>query len=142
MIPIVNANDSVSIGEIESGDHVFGDNDMLSSVVAVLCQAGKLVILSDIEGIYDCDPRKNPHALPLQEVADIDENILSYVATKGSARGAGGVRTKLQAALYATEHGTSTVITRGNHPESLYRIIRGEKAGTLFVGKVSQLNVR
>ena len=107
-IPIVNENDSVSYTEIESNDRLFGDNDMLSSVVAVLCRASKLVIFSDIDGVY------------------------KLAGGAGSRRGTGGMRTKLQAAALATSQGIDTIITNGKNPAALYDIIEGVPVGTKF----------
>ena len=86
VIPIVNENDSVSYTEIESEDRLFGDNDMLSSVVAVLCRAKKLVILSDIDGFYDSDPRLHPNAKLIEQIDEIDESVYSLAGGAGSRR--------------------------------------------------------
>ena len=131
VIPIVNENDSVSYKEIESEDRLFGDNDMLSSVVSVLCRAKRLVIFSDIDGFYDSDPRLHPNAKLIKEIRQIDESAYSRA---GSRRGTGGMRTKLQAAELAASQGIDTIVTNGKHPEALYDIVNGKQAGTLFVG--------
>lgn len=138
IIPVVNENDSVSYTEIESEDRLFGDNDMLSAVVAVLCKAKRLVILSDINGLYDNDPRLYPEAKLIEKVSQIDESIYSLAGGAGSRRGTGGMKTKLQAAKLATTNGTDTIITNGKHPEAIYEIIKGGKTGTLFVGKTKE----
>ena len=135
VIPIVNENDSVSYTEIESEDRLFGDNDMLSSVVAVLCRAKRLVILSDIDGFYDSDPRLHPGAKLIRKIDHIDDSVYSLAGGAGSRRGTGGMRTKLQAAQLATSQGIDTIVTNGKRPEALYDIIRGGQAGTLFTGK-------
>ncbi len=132
VIPIVNENDSVNYSEIESADHSFGDNDLLSAVVATLCKAKRLVILADINGIYDKDPRKFPDARPIERIEQFDETVYSYTATRGSRRGAAGVKTKLHAAETATANGTDVVIMNGKNPEALYEILKGGSAGTLF----------
>ena len=136
VIPIVNENDSVSYTEIESEDRLFGDNDMLSSVVAVLCRAKRLVILSDIDGFYDSDPRLHPNAQLIEQIDTIDESVYSLAGGAGSRRGTGGMRTKLQAAQLATSNGIDTIVTNGKRPEALYDIVKGGKAGTLFTGKL------
>jgi len=128
VIPIVNENDSVSYKEIESEDRLFGDNDMLSSVVSVLCRAKRLVIFSDI------DPRLHPNAKLIKEIRQIDESVYSLAGGAGSRRGTGGMRTKLQAAELAASQGIDTIVTNGKHPEALYDIVNGKQAGTLFVG--------
>ncbi len=132
IIPIVNENDSVSYTEIESEERLFGDNDMLSAVVAVLCKANKLVILSDINGLYDNDPRLYPDAKIIHTVDKIDESTFNLAGGAGSRRGTGGMKTKLHAARLATANGTDTVITNGKSPEALYDIIENKQIGTLF----------
>ena len=94
IIPIVNENDSVSYTEIESEDRLFGDNNMLSAVVAVLCKAKRLVILSDINGFSDSDPRLHPNAKLIERVEQIDESVYSLAGGAGSRRGTGGMKTK------------------------------------------------
>ena len=135
IIPIVNENDSVSYTEIESEEKLFSDNDVLSAVVAVLCEADLLVILSDIDGFYDKDPRLHKDAQLLHRIEEIDESTYRLAGGAGSRRGTGGMRTKIQAAELATSQGTSTLVTNGSRPESLYDIIEGRKVGTLFTGK-------
>ena len=136
VIPIVNENDSVSYTEIESEDRLFGDNDMLSSVVAVLCRAKRLVIMSDIDGFYDSDPRLHPNAKLIEQIDTIDEKVYALAGGAGSRRGTGGMRTKLQAAELATSNGIDTIVTNGKRPEALYDIVKGGKAGTLFTGNI------
>lgn len=135
IIPVVNENDSVSYTEIESEERLFGDNDMLSAVVSVLCKAKKLIILSDINGFYDCDPRLHPNAQLIERIEKIDDSVYSLAGGAGSRRGTGGMKTKLQAAELATTNGTDTVITNGKHPEAIYELIKGGSVGTLFVGR-------
>ena len=135
VIPIVNENDSVSYKEIESEERLFGDNDMLSAVTAVLCKAKKLVILSDIDGLYNCDPRLYPNAKLIDKIDKINEDIYSLAGGAGSRRGTGGMKTKVQAASLAMSNGIDVVITNGKKPESLYEIINGRSVGTLFEGQ-------
>ena len=135
IIPIVNENDSVSYTEIESKDRLFGDNDMLSAVVAVLCQADLLIILSDIDGFYDKDPRLYKDAKLIGRIETIDESVYELAGGAGSRRGTGGMRTKLGAADLCAAQGIDTIVTNGKDPSVLYRIMQGEKVGTLFVGK-------
>lgn len=135
VIPVVNENDSVSYTEIESEERLFGDNDMLSAVVAVLCKAKKLVIFSDIDGLYDSDPRLHTGATLIERIEHIDDSVYSLAGGAGSRRGTGGMRTKLQAASLATAQGIDTVITNGKTPRALYDIVGGANVGTLFVGK-------
>lgn len=135
VIPIVNENDSVSIKEIESVDKIFGDNDMLSAVVAVLCRADKLIILSDIDGFYDRDPRLFKDASLIRRIDHIDESTYALAGGAGSRRGTGGMKTKLQAADIATRQGIDVIITNGKNPAILSEIMAGKEVGTFFVGK-------
>lgn len=135
VIPVVNENDSVSYTEIESSDRLFGDNDMLSAVVTVLCKAKLLVILSDIDGMYDCDPRLHTNAKLIDRIDDITDSVYSLAGGAGSRRGTGGMKTKIQAADLATSNGADTIITNGKRPEELYKIITGKSVGTMFTGK-------
>lgn len=135
IIPVVNANDSVDYSEIETSDRLFSDNDMLSAIVAVQCAASKLIILSDIDGLYTADPRTNPDARLIPEITDIDESIFSLAGGAGSRRGTGGMKTKLLAASYAVKNGTDTIITNGKYPEKIGDILRGLPVGTLITQK-------
>lgn len=132
IIPIVNENDSVSYTEIESVDKLFSDNDVLSAVVAVLCKADLLVILSDIDGFFDCDPRLYKNAKLIEQIDEINDETYRLAGGAGSRRGTGGMRTKLQAAELAISQGISTIVTNGSRPEALYDIVEGRKVGTLF----------
>lgn len=135
IIPIVNENDSVSYTEIESEHKIFGDNDTLSAVVAVLCGADTLVLLSDIDGLYEANPAEDPDARLIREVRVIDEEIRSLAGGAGTSRGTGGMITKLSAAEHATKNGIDMYITNGARPEVLYDIVEGKPAGTLFTGR-------
>ena len=127
-IPIVNENDSVSFDEIE-----FGDNDTLSAYISVLCDADCLIILSDIDGLYDSDPHKNSEARLISTVAKIDEKILGYAGGAGSNRGTGGLITKLHAAEIVTKEGIPMFIVNGGNPEILYDLFEGKHVGTYFM---------
>ena len=135
IIPIVNENDSVSYTEIESKDLLFGDNDMLSAVVAVLVQAKRLVILSDIDGLYEADPRFHPQAKLIRRIDQIDEELYHLAGGAGSRRGTGGMRTKVQAADLATSAGIDTLVVNGKDPAILYDVMDRKHVGTLFVAK-------
>lgn len=134
IIPIVNENDTVSIDEIENIVR-FGDNDNLSAIVAKLCRADLLVILSDIDGFYDGDPRTNESAKMLSIVEKITKELEECAGGAGSSVGTGGMITKLEAAKNVTEAGIDMVLTNGENPEILVDILAGEDVGTLFVGK-------
>lgn len=132
-IPIVNENDSVSSAEIETGKKkVLGDNDTLSAIVARLCHADLLVLLSDIDGLYDSDPHKNPDAKLLSRVDEITPQVRALAGGAGTARGTGGMQTKLDAAVIATSAGIDMVITNGARPQALYALASGEAVGTRF----------
>lgn len=127
IIPIVNENDTVSTDEIG-----IGDNDILSAVVAELVNADLLVLLSDIDGLYDSDPHKNKDAKLIPMVFDVD-SVRGIAGGAGSRRGTGGMITKLNAAEVATEAGIHMVIANGNDIFKLYDILEGKPVGTLFV---------
>ena len=134
VIPVVNENDSVSSAEIETGHHkILGDNDTLSAIVASLCQANLLVLLSDIDGLFDADPRTHPEAKLLHRVTELTPEILEMAGGAGTWRGTGGMATKLSAARIAMEAGCDMVITNGQRPEDLYGILEGRDVGTRFV---------
>jgi glutamate 5-kinase len=135
VIPVVNENDSVCIEEIESEHKIFGDNDTLSAVVAVLVKANLLVILSDIDGLFDSDPRKNPGAKLIHTVDEINDTIVGLAGGAGSDFGTGGMATKLTAAKLCMESGIDMVITNGSKQQNLYDIVSGKQEGTLFRGK-------
>ena len=127
VIPIVNENDSVSTEEIQ-----FGDHDPLSAIVAALARVDLLVILSDIDGLYDDNPRTNPNANLLHEVARITPEIEACAAGAGSARGTGGMVTKIHAAQIAVQNGIGMVIMNGASPKKLYDLFEGRDVGTYF----------
>ena len=130
VIPVVNENDTVETQELEGKN--FGDNDTLSAVVAGLCGAQGLVILTDIDGLYDGDPRKDPSARRIPRVEDITPQIEALAGGAGSSRGTGGMATKLKAAKLAKSQGIPTAVISGSHTETLYQLLRGEDVGTVF----------
>lgn len=134
VIPVVNENDSVSPTEIEMGQHkVLGDNDTLSAIVAKLCKADLLILLSDIDGLYEADPHTHPDAKLLHRVAELTPEVRQMAGGAGSWRGTGGMATKLAAAEIAMKNGCDMVITDGSHPENLYAIVAGSDIGTRFL---------
>lgn len=133
IIPIINENDTVAIDELEGNN--FGDNDMLSAIVASLVNADRLIILTDIDGLYDSNPRTNPDAKKITTVDKITPEILAMAAGSGSNRGTGGMLTKLQAAEYATSRGVICHVINGSNPKSLYEILDGKNKGTVFLAK-------
>lgn len=134
-IPVVNENDSISTEEIKYV-HTFGDNDRLSAIVAKLVDADLLVILSDIDGMYTDDPRKNPDAELMYEIDRFTEELDSMAkGTEEGGVGTGGMATKLAAAKLATAEGIDVVILNGENPYNIRKLIEGEKIGTLFLSK-------
>ena len=131
IIPIVNENDTVSTEEIESMD-TFGDNDTLSAIVSVLIEADLLVILSDIDGFYNGNPKENEECELISTITDINDELLSFAGGVGTSRGTGGMLTKIKAAKIVTAAGVNMVIANGTNPEILFDVINGEKVGTLF----------
>lgn len=137
VIPIVNENDTVATEEIR-----VGDNDNLSALVANLLDADRLIILSDIAGLYTADPRTNPDARLLTVVESVDEHILALAGGAGSSLGTGGMRTKLQAAQLAGQSGTTTVIAPGSEPQVLLRLVANEPLGTTFLPSATRRESR
>lgn len=127
-VPIVNENDTVATDEIE-----IGDNDRLSAMVAGLCKADLLIMLSDIDGFFTADPRKDPDAKRISVVTKTDEQITASAGTAGTNFGTGGMSTKIIAAQMCHEHGIDTIIANADKPEILFSILEGEDVGTLFV---------
>ena len=127
-LPIINENDTISTEEIS-----IGDNDTLSAMVAASIRADLLILLSDIDGLYDSDPHKNPDARLIPVVERLDDHIRALAGGSGSSLGTGGMVTKLQAAQIATEAGCEMVIANGHHPAALYDIAAGQPVGTRFL---------
>jgi len=131
-LPIVNENDSVSTYEIEHLNS-FGENDTLAAVVARLVNADRLVLLSDFDGLFDADPRKNPDAKLIPIVRKIDGDLEKAAGGAGTSLGSGGMFTKLTAAIIATQGKIPMNIINGNKPSLLYDILAGKNPGTEFV---------
>ncbi len=130
-IPVVNENDTVATYEIE-----IGDNDTLSAIVASLIKADMLILLSDIDGLYTDDPRKNPEAEYIDIVEEVTDELMEMgKSTTGSDSGTGGMNTKLQAAQIASRMGVDMVIANSKDVKNIHRILEGENIGTLFVAK-------
>lgn len=130
VIPIINENDTVATHEI-----VIGDNDTLAAIVSECVHADKLVLLSDIDGLYTADPHSNPDAKLIETINKIDDDVLALAGGKGSDLGTGGMVTKLQAARICLACGCDMIITNGSKPNNLYDIIDGKNIGTTFTEK-------
>jgi len=126
-LPIINENDSVAVEELK-----VGDNDNLAAHVAVLAEADLLLILSDIDGLFDANPHQNPEARLIPVVEQIDSSIYALASGTHRAIATGGMTTKIQAAEKATHRGIDTVIANGSKGETLEALLTGECRGTLF----------
>ena len=129
-LPIINENDTVATAEIK-----VGDNDTLGAVVACTVKADLLVLLSDIQGLYTADPRKDPGARLIPVVEEITADIEALAGGAGSGLGTGGMATKLRAARMVTGQGCDMIITNGDQPQLLYDIVEGKQVGTRFLGR-------
>lgn len=132
VVPVVNENDSVAVEEIEEEAVAFGGNDTLSAVVATLLHADALVLMSDIEGLFDKNPREAADACLIPVVESVDERIRALAGGAGSPLGTGGMVTKLEAAELVTKNGIDMAIMDGSEPEKLYALFDGEQVGTYF----------
>ena len=137
VIPIINENDTVSVDELK-----FGDNDALAGLVAGLVQADALIILSDVEGLFDADPRSTSTARLLSEVPRVTPELLRLAGGSGSYVGTGGMATKVAAAARVTELGIPCVITSGQTPGRLTQVLKGEPQGTLFLPQTTGRSAR
>ncbi|MBQ9885242.1 MAG: glutamate 5-kinase [Lachnospiraceae bacterium] len=129
-LPIINENDTIATEEI-----VIGDNDTLGALVARLVKADTLILLSDIEGLYTADPKKDADAQLISEVSEITDEIKALAGEKGTMLGTGGMVTKLQAAEICMGAGITMIIANGSVPENLYDIMDGKPVGTKFTSK-------
>jgi glutamate 5-kinase len=132
VVPILNENDSVSTDEIGSA---FGDNDKLSALVASKIDANLLIMLSDIDALYDKNPRKYADARPISTVFEITDEIVRNAEGRGSAHSTGGMKTKIEAAKIASNAGCRIVLANGRLKNVIGRIIAGEEIGTIFMPK-------
>ena len=137
VLPIVNENDSVSVEEIR-----FGDNDSLSSLMTTMVEADLLILLTDVEGLYTSDPRKDPQARLIPDVDRIDERIESMAHRGKSEFGSGGMVTKLRAVKTAAEAGIPSVVAEGRQDKVLQSIVQGEPVGTYFGSESAHLSGR
>jgi glutamate 5-kinase len=137
IVPIINENDTVTTDEIK-----LGDNDTLGALVTNLVEADALVILTDQQGLYDSDPRKNPQARLINRIAAEHPDLESMAGGVGSSVGTGGMYTKVTAAKRAALSGAATVVASGREPDVLVRLIQGDAVGTLFTSEHSRINAR
>lgn len=137
VIPIINENDTVAVDEIK-----FGDNDTLGALVTGLVDADLLILLSDVDGVYDADPRTNPDAKLLPVITDVTGELEQVAGGPGSTLGSGGMATKLQAAKIAMQSGAAMVIAHGDRPNVLRELLSGNRIGTLFIPQSRPLEMR
>ena len=137
VIPIVNENDVVALDELK-----IGDNDNMSALVAGIVDADLVIILSDVDGLYTANPQTHPDAVIVPEVAEITPEIEASAGGVGSARGTGGMATKIQAAKAATSSGIHPGIASGTEKNAITRVLQGEELGTLFVSRENRLQFR
>ena len=133
IVPIVNENDTVATDEIE-----FGDNDTLSAIVSTLIGADLLIHLTDIDGFYTDDPRKNPKAKRISVIEEIDDSLKDMAKGTVTSYGTGGMYTKIAAAQIASHAGAETAILESTDMEIIHNLINGEDVGTLFVSDTSK----
>lgn len=135
VVPIINENDCVSVDEIK-----IGDNDTLSAHAAALWNADLLIILSDIDGVFERDPKNNPNAKLIDDVFDIDE-LLAEIDVRGkSSFGTGGIMTKIEAAREVNGYGIPMLLLNGKHPDSVKSVFSGERHGTFFHAQNRNIN--
>ncbi|MCK9172533.1 MAG: glutamate 5-kinase [Desulfuromonas thiophila] len=137
IVPIINENDTVVVDEIR-----FGDNDNLSSMVASLVEANLLVILSDVDGLYDRDPRQHAEARLIPEVERISADIEAMAGNASGQLGTGGMASKLKAAKRATLQGVAAAIINGLDPDNLLRFFDGEDIGTYFIPASARMTAK
>ncbi|MGB9628338.1 MAG: glutamate 5-kinase [Thermodesulfobacteriota bacterium] len=138
IIPIINENDTVVVDEIK-----FGDNDHLSALITNLIEADLLVILTNMDGIYESDPRRHPEARPIPLIEDIDSNRIKEISSKASSpMSVGGMMSKIQAAQKASRFGVPTLVACGTSRGILHQILKGKEVGTLILPKGSPLSSR
>jgi glutamate 5-kinase len=137
VVPIINENDTVVVDEIR-----FGDNDTLGALVTNLIEADALVILTDQEGLYSSDPRKNPQAELVKQAAAGDPALDAMAGGAGTLLGSGGMLTKVQAARRAARSGAHTAIASGREPDVLTRLVAGESIGTLLAAGTAPVAAR
>lgn len=137
VVPIFNENDTVSVDELK-----FGDNDMLSSLVANLVKAAHLVIITDTDGLYSADPHKNPNAVKYERITEITAEIHALGGDSGSSVGTGGMRSKIEAAKVATRGGVPVFVGRVKESGDLMQAVMGSGKGTYFDTTLSSLPMK
>lgn len=137
IMPVINENDSAAVHEIK-----FGDNDTLAAMITTVAEADLLLMLSDVEGLYDADPKTNTDAKLIEEVREITERVMEMAGVSVSVVGAGGMKAKVMAAKIASSYGVPTWIIGGKTPGSIRAALREGKGGTLFHPKTAKMKQR
>lgn len=137
VVPVVNENDTVAVEEIK-----LGDNDNLSAMVATLIEAGMLIVLSDVDGLYTSDPARDSRAELVRVVEKITPQIERYAKRTGSELSTGGMMTKIQAAKRCVSSGIAVVITNGTNPDAVGDVLAGNSRGTVFLPEDRKLSTR
>ncbi|MBN2808740.1 MAG: glutamate 5-kinase [Deltaproteobacteria bacterium] len=137
ILPLVNENDTVVVREIK-----FGDNDNLAALLTSLAEVDLLLLLTDLDGVYDCDPKADGGASLIPLIAEVDDEVTAFACTSKTSVGTGGMLSKLEAARKAAAYGIPTVIANGQRPGVMARVLQGEIEGTLFLPRTNRLNCR
>ena len=140
VVPIINENDVVAVDEL--GGEIFGDNDMLSAMVANIVDADLLIMLGRVNGLYSADPNLDPTAQPIPVVTTFTEEIEALGGPSADGRGRGGMTTKLGAAKLATASGVDSIVASGRQPDVIRRLVGGESHGTFFPTSVTRMESR
>jgi glutamate 5-kinase len=137
ILPLVNENDTVVVREMK-----FGDNDNLAALLTSLAEVDLLLLLTDLDGVYDCDPKLGGQARLIPLIEEVDEEVAALACDSKTCVGTGGMQSKLEAARKAAAYGIPTVIANGRRPGVMARILSGEEEGTLFLPRSRRLSGR
>ena len=137
ILPLVNENDTVVVREIK-----FGDNDNLAALLTSLAEVDLLLLLTDLDGVYNCDPKAAGGASLIPLIDEVDDEVMAFACATKSAVGTGGMLSKLEAARKAAAYGIPTVIANGRRPGVMGRVLAGESEGTIFLPRANRLNCR
>ncbi len=137
ILPLVNENDTVVVREIK-----FGDNDNLAALLTSLAEVDLLLLLTDLDGVYNCDPKADGGASLIPLIAEVDDEVTAFACVSKSVVGTGGMLSKLEAARKAAAYGIPTVIANGQRPGVMGRVLAGELEGTLFLPRTNRLSCR
>ena len=137
ILPLVNENDTVVVREIK-----FGDNDNLAALLTSLAEVDLLLMLPDLDGVYDCDPKASGAAALIPLIDEVDDEVTAFACVSKGSLGTGGMLSKLEAARKAAAYGIPTVIANGRRPGVMARVLAGENEGTIFLPRSNRLNCR